>query len=299
MKKLSINFVSLILLFFIIITLILSTVGIETNKFNKLISNKALQSKNIDLKLSSIKFKIDPKDLSLFLETKNPVINFKDISIPSESIKVYIDFLSLLEAQPNIKKINIVLKELDVVQLNNLSVVLKPSNFKNLLNNKIKQGKLISEIEIFLNKQSELENFIARGSVKNLDVEVFSGLNFSKTNLSFFADKNDILIKNIFGDLEGVTISDGDLKINLENGINLNSNFNSKLSFNEELLRKFSQILDENEFINGVKNLNANLNNNLSINLDNTYKLVNYDYNISGNIKKGSFVLSKPFKIFI
>ena len=296
MKKLAINFVSLIFLFFIIITLILSTVGIETNKFNKLISNKALQSKNIDLKLSTIKFKIDPKELSLFLETKNPVINFKDISIPSESIKVYIDFLSLLEAQPNIKKINIVLKELDVVQLNNLSVVLKPSNFKSLLNNKIKQGKLISEIEIFLNKQSELENFIARGSVKNLDVEVFSGLNFSKTNLSFFADKNDILIKNIFGDLEGVTISDGDLKINLENGINLNSNFNSKLSFNEELLRKFSQILDENEFINGVKNLNANLNNNLSINLDNTYKLVNYDYNISGNIKKGSFVLSKPFK---
>ena len=296
MKKFIINFISIIFIFFIILILILSTNGIETNKFNKLISSKIAQSKNIDLTLSTIKFKIDPKELSLFLETQNPVINYKNIFIPSESIKVYIDFLSLLNSQPKIEKVNIILKELDIAQLNKLSAILKPSNFKSLINNKIKQGKLISEIEIFLNKQGNLENFIAKGSVKSLETEVIGGVNFSKVNLSFFADKNDVLIKNIFGDLQGIKISDGDLKINLENGIKLNSNFNSKLNLNNESLSRFSQVLDEDGLFKNIKNLNANLDNNLSINLDSTYKLVNYDYNISGNVKKSSFVLSKPFK---
>ena len=41
-------------------------------------------------------------------------------------------------------------------------------------------------------------------------------------NLSFFADKNDILIKSIYGNLEDLVILDGDVKLNLENGIKLN-----------------------------------------------------------------------------
>lgn len=300
MKKFIINFISLIFIFFIILILILSSIGIETNKFSKLISNKIAQSKNIDLTLNSIKFKLDPVELSLFLETQNPIINYKDIFIPTESIKVYIDFLSLLKPQQKIEKVNIVLKELDIVQLNKLSTILKPSNFKSLINNKIKQGKLISEIEIFFNKQGDFINFIAKGSVKSLEAEVLSGVNFSKVNLSFFADKNDILIKNIFGDLQGIEISDGDLSMNLENGIKLNSNFNSKLNLNKKSLSKFSQVIDENYLIKNIKNLNADLNNNLSINLDSTYKLVNYDYKISGNLKKGGFVLPKSLiKIYL
>ena len=62
-----------------------------------------------------------------------------------------------------------------------------------------------------------------------MKIELFENLIFQKLNFRFFADKNDILIKNIFGDLEGIKISEGDLKLNLENGIKLNSNFKSKI----------------------------------------------------------------------
>ena len=37
--------------------------GLETNKFNKLISNKLSQTKNINLILNTIKFKINPAKL--------------------------------------------------------------------------------------------------------------------------------------------------------------------------------------------------------------------------------------------
>ena len=224
MKKLFLNLILLIFISFIILFIVLATIGIETNKFNNFIINKATQTKNIDLELKSIKFKIDPKELSLFLETQKPKITLSNIVVPIKDIKVYIDFLSLLKPSPKIKKINLVLEELDINQLNKLSSIIKPSNLKSLINNKIIKGKLASEIEIFLDKNNSLNNFIAKGNVKDLSIELISGLNLTKTNLSFFADKNDILIKNIFGNLEDIKISDGDIKLNLENGVKLDLN---------------------------------------------------------------------------
>ena len=58
---------------------------------------------------------------------------------------------------------------------------------------------------------------------------------------SFFADKNDILVKSIFGNFEDVKIFDGDIKINLENGIKLNSNFNSSINLNKDYLKKYEK----------------------------------------------------------
>ena len=63
---------------------------------------------------------------------------------------------------------------------------------------------LICEIEIFLNEEGSFKNFIVKGNVKNLKAEVINGFILTETNFSFFADKTDILIKNIFGSLEGI-----------------------------------------------------------------------------------------------
>ena len=236
MKKIISNIILIFIILFILIIVILSTTGLETNKFNKLISNKLSQTKNINLILNTIKFKINPAKLSLFLETQNPKIAYRDTYIPVQNIKVYVDFLSLLSADPKIEKINLNLEELDIAQLNKLSKMIKPSNFKSLLTNKIKKGKLISEIEIFLSEKGELENFIAKGNIKSLDTELLSDLSFTNATLSFFADKNDILIKNILGDLNDIKISDGDIKINFENGVKIRSNF-SFLSFHKPIIQ--------------------------------------------------------------
>ena len=286
----------LLLLLIILLISVLSTVGIKTNKFNNLISRKASETKNVNLKLDTIKFKINPKELSLFLETQNPKIIYKEVFVPVDNIKVYIDFLSLFKSEVKIKKINLILDEIDITQLNKLSVIIKPSNFKSLLNNKVKDGKLISEIEIYLTEEGKLKNYIARGSVKNMKIELFENLIFQKVKLGFFADKNDILIKNIFGDLEGIKISEGDIKLNLENGVKLNSNFKSKFNFDEKFYDKYSQLLKKYEIAKNIKYLKAELNNNLSIDLDSTYKVSNYRYGISGKLEEGKFAFKDSIK---
>ncbi len=295
MKKIIINFTLVIIIIFIFLIIILSTIGVETNKFNRLVSDKISQAKNINLNLESIKFKINPKDLSLFLETLNPEISYNDVSVPVKNINVYIDFLSLIKSDLKIKKIKITLEELDVTQLNKLSIILKPSNFKRLVNNKIKGGKLISEIEIFLTDRGTLRDFIAKGTIKELKIELSSDLSFTKANLDFFADRDDILIKNVSGKLQEIKISNGDIKLNLENGIKLNSNFNSKLNFDEKLLIRQFKILKKYGFANNIKSLQADLSNNLYIDFDKNYKIKDYNYNITGEVEKSKFKLSNSF----
>ncbi len=296
MKKIFLNSLILILISIFIFIGILSTKGIETSKFNVLISNKISKTKNINLELDTIKFKIDPRELSLFLETENPKIIYRGVSLPAKNIKVYIDFLSLSKSNPKIKKINVISKELEITQIKKLSAIIKPSNFKSILNNKIINGKVISEIDIFLTKDGNIKNFIAKGSVKNLEAQLISDLYLRQVNLNFFADKNDILVKNIFGNLEDIKLSDGNIKINIENGIKLSSDFNSILNFDETILGKYTRILDNFEFSKNIKNIKANLNNNFSIEFDRTYKVKNYNYSVSGKINDSIIKLSKPFK---
>ena len=223
MKKLLV-YLTLVLLFFTVLLIAtLSTIGIETSKFNSIIKEKISEKKNINLDLKTIKFKIDPKKLSLFLETENPNINYLSLSIPVQNLKVYVDGFSLIKSNPKINKIDILLEELDITQLNNLSRLIKPSNFKSFLNNKIKEGKLISKIEIFLDDEGQFKDFITKGTVKNLNVEFLSNLNLTKTNLSFFADKNDILIKGIVGNLEDIRIYDREMLYCIDNSYQLDN----------------------------------------------------------------------------
>ena len=99
-----------LILFLIFITsiliILLSTIGINTKKFNNLITEKIEQSnKDINLNLNKINFKLDIKELSLFLETQNPNLRYKEVIIPTDNIKVYIDFKDLILQKLKIKKL--------------------------------------------------------------------------------------------------------------------------------------------------------------------------------------------------
>ena len=169
-RKIFFNIVLILIFLLSIIIFKLSTTGVETKRFNELISNTIDKKKNIQLELKSIFFKLDPKELSLFLETKNPIINYETLSIPIQNAKVYIDFLSVNRLK--IKKIDLNLDELDIFEINKLSKFIKPSNFKNF-NNKINKGKLISEVEIFLITRYGWD-FIIKGDIKNFEANIIT-----------------------------------------------------------------------------------------------------------------------------
>ena len=131
MKKIIYSIFLLTIFFLIALTLVLSTIGVKTDKFNSLISKTINQSNNlINLELNSITFKLDLKQISLFLETQNPQIIYRGTSIPAKNIKAYIDFASIIKTNLQIKKVTMDLKQIDVDRLQEISSSFKPSNFK-------------------------------------------------------------------------------------------------------------------------------------------------------------------------
>ena len=296
------NFFStiILLIFFILILfiLVLSTIGIETNKFNSIISSKINQTNNdINLDLNTIKFKFDIKQISLFLETNNTQIDFRKTQIPVKNIKVFIDFLSLIKSEPKIKKINLVLHQLDSEQLKKLSFIFKPSNFTSFIKNKIKQGKLNIELEVYLDNDNLLDNFIARGSVTNLKAEIISDIHVEKTNFTFFADKSDILLKNINSRSGPFNLTDGDLKLTLSPEISLETNFQTNLKYNDQS-ENYINIIKDLKYTKDLISLEADLNNSFIIEFDKTYKIKAYTYKSNGKILKATLDFKKPIDNF-
>ena len=286
MKKIFFTFIFIILLIVTIFTAVLSTIGLETNKFNNIIIDRITEN-NLDtvVELETVKFKLDFKELSLFLETINPKIKYKRISIPVKKVKVYFDFVSLVKNSSQIKKINASLHELKISEVKELFVLVKPSNFKSIVNNKINKGKINSEIEIYLDKGNTFKNFIAKGNVNNFNLNIYKDFNFENGAFNFFADKSDILITNIFGNFEGVAISNGDLKLDLHSGISINSNFYTELKMKKNLMNNYLKILKFDHFIYQPYDLQAQLNNNFYLSLDSTYKIKDFNFNSEGKIK--------------
>ena len=295
-KKIFLSFLLIFSILFVLLIMILSTTGIETDRFNRIIINQVEQKKNVKLELQTIDFKLDIKKFSLFLDTNQPNIVYRDTLVPSDNIKVYIDFLSLFKNKINIKKINITLSKLNIDQARSLSKLIKPSNFKNFLNNKIKKADVISEIEIFFNEDGVIDNFLINGNVKNLEVNILDYFNLSKTNFSFIADKEDILIKKIFGNLDTIKILNGDIKFDLRNGLKLKSNFETNINIDQKKINIYKKFFNNQNLINNIQLFSGNFNNNVSIDLDETYKVKNFNYDFSGQLKKSEIKFTKSIK---
>ena len=230
------------------------------------------------------------------METIKPTIGYKKVDIPIKDIKVYIDFISILKSEIRIKKIIFNLDEFNLNQLKKLSLsYFKPSNITSLLNNKVKEGIFKTEIEAYLDKENNLDNFIAKGSVSNFKLEIKNNLQFANSSFDFFADKSDILLKNIFGDIGPIKISEGDVKAIFSKEISIVSNFKSKINYNKNNDNYIGFDID----FKNTKNLEsfiAELNNSFSINFDKTYKLLNYKFKNTGKITKAKFNFENPLE---
>ena len=229
------------------------------------------------------------------METKSPQINYKNVTLPAKIIKVYVDFISIFKSEPKIEKVYLASEELDIKKLKKISTIFKPSNLKSFVNNKIKSGKLNAELEIYLNKENLLDDFIAKGSVVNLSSENFKNIGLEKTNFTFFADKTDILIKNFFTEIGPLKIKEGDIKINLSPTIDVESNFKSNLSYDVNS-DNYKKTLEKINFIQYIFNFDSNLNNFFKLKLDKTYKVKNYEYKNNGIIRNASLDIKKIIK---
>ena len=108
MKNNILKYFILLLSVLVIFTVYLSTVGIETAKFNDQIKKTiSLINKQIDIDLKKIKLALDPFKLKIYAKTVGTTVYFAKRPLALESIKTQVSLSSLIKN--NISSSNICL----------------------------------------------------------------------------------------------------------------------------------------------------------------------------------------------
>ena len=298
MKKIILTLVFFLFLGAGIIISVLSTTGYETSKFNSLIVSK-IQENNKDIKtdIKRIKFKFDLSNISLFLETTDPEVSYKNLEIPIQSIKVYLDFISLIKSKIKISKMEVSSKSLDIAQLKKIIIKTKPTNLNSFILNKVNKGELTTNVQLFFDENLKVENFIAKGNVNNVFAKINENLKIKNSSFSFIADFSDVIVKNFNSELDGIILKDGSLQLNKrEKDVLLKSDFITEIKANSENTKKYFDLFTNIKGNNLNTNLKTLIKHSISISFDKTFKIIDYSFKGNGEIKEFNIKFNNPIK---
>ncbi len=291
MRKIILSLITLILTLIAIITAYLSIIGYETDKFNSFLENKITSNfSNTKIDFNKIKIKINLKNFSFFVTTVEPNIQFHNNEIKLKKIDAYVNLKSLVVGRPKIDKVNIQSNEIDIKKVKNITKYFKPSNLKKFILNEVEDGKTNFNLDLDL-KDNKIENYEVNGTVKNFGANL-QKIKLSKSSFVFLIKQDSGEIDNIRGNLNGFQINSGKVKFEdfetLKIKGSLNSDFNlAKDDLNNLIKEKFLQNLQNLKLTGKLQNL-------FEINFDKTLKVIDYQIESSGNLKKTTIEFRDP-----
>ncbi len=288
-------FLTFIFLFFSTVVY-LSTIGVETSKFNNLIV-KEIKKKNtkIDIELKKIKIKLDIKKLQLFLSTSSPKIIYQNIKIPITKIKVYTKINKIFNTNIEMSRIVFRVEKFKIQDIQKIAVRIKPSNFKTYLLNNIKGGEIEkASFDLNINKYFKLLDYKVNGSIKKMDAKIVSDFIIKDINFKFKTDNSLTLINSINAKYEGLLISSGSINFQQKKEIEIKGKFNSQFNMKEDQINKF---FSKVKFLkkNKIK-MQGSLLHVFDLKINNNFKIIDYNYKSSGNISQSQVVLKNDFK---
>ena len=295
MKKILYTLISIFIILISIGIFYLSFIGLETSKFNNIISSEIKKKDSaITIELKKILIKFDLKEFQIYLSTSKPLITYQNIDIPIEEVNIYSKIIPLLKSKVEISQANFVIKNFELKQIQIAALRIKPSNFKTYLLNNLKQGKLNELVAIIsLNNNYEIIDYKFNGSIEGVDVLLPKSHIVKDLNLNFAVDKNLVLLNSISASYNGLKILNGSINLENKDEIFIKGKFDSKFNFNEQDINSFikNKFFLENKIIT-----KGNLVHNFNLNLDQNYKLIKYDYILNGNIEESKINFNKSLK---
>ena len=283
------SLIFLAILLIIIITY-LSFFGISTSKLNNNIQDKINGNyPNVKVKFKDIKILLDLLNLSVSLETKDPVIFFKDKNLKINKIYTKVDIKSYIKREfalknlyfdfkkNKIKKIvSLIRANKDSPQLLILDKLIQDGNIANLSGQVFfnEKGKVIKDsfkivsafdnLSLKLLDKTEIKNISANLDYKNNNIEL-TNLNLSYLGINLVSD---IISINILNDIFAVK---GDLK-------------SSKNKIPKEILSKIFQE-------NSLENVILSSKNNFNFNISKKLKISDFKIISNINLDEADFVI--------
>ena len=187
MKKKIITYTSIVLGIFVLLITYLSTVGIETDKFNNQIQNIIKQKNDkFDVSLKKIKLTLDPLNFKFNAKTVDAKITFNKKPIELEYIQTQISLNSLIKNQLVASEIEISTKP--ILLKNFVSFIRSINNRPELffLERFIKKGYLIADLKFNIDEFGKIKNdYKVIGLLKEGEISIFKKNKVEKINFFF------------------------------------------------------------------------------------------------------------------
>jgi len=298
MKKFIYSFLLVILSLILFFIIYLSTIGLNTSKFNNIVVNE-VKKKNpeIQLSLEKIKIKLDLKKIQIYFSTLGPQIVYQNIKVPIKEINLYSKISSIFKSKNEINRAVILIEKFNIEDIQKLAIRIKPSNFKTYLLNNINNGEIEKVlIDIKLDENFKINDYKINGSVKKVNVKVFGDLLVQDVSLNFISDKNLTLINSVIANYQGISISNGSTSFSKNQKINIEGKFDSQFNLSDDQIKKVFLKSNINFLKQNKINVKGSLLHKFSLTIDENFKLNNYDYHSKGNILESQVILKNNFR---
>ena len=274
----------------------LSTIGFETSKFNKIIIKEIKEKDSkFELKFQKIKVKLDLKKIQLFLLTKNPDISYEGVKINTTEIKVYTKIKNFFISEVEINQVLFSVKEVKIKDIQKIAARIKPSNFKTYLLNNLEGGEIEkASFNLYIGENFKINEYKANGTIKKINLRIKDNFIVQNIALNFIAENNLTLINSIQANYEGISVTNGSINLDKEKDIQIKGKFNTQFNLGEiKLNRIFKKI---NFFEQNKVSIQGSLLHEFNLQINNKFKIVDYEYKSRGNMSQSQIILKKELK---
>ena len=281
MKKKIIRYTSIVLGIFVLLIIYLSTVGIETEKFNNQIQNLVKQKNDkFDANLKKIKLTLDPLNFKVNAKTIDAKITFNNKPIELEYIQTQISLNSLIKNQLVTSQIEISTKP--ILLKNFVSFIRSINNRPELffLERFIKKGYLIADLKFNIDEFGTIKNdYKVNGLLKEGEISVLKKNKIEKINFIFNIEENNFNFKDISFDTNNINFLSNrlDIKKDKKDYLLEGSLRNKKSVLNDQILQVIKLKYPQFDLIN----TEFESKNDFTFNINDKFKVKNLSINSS------------------
>ena len=288
MYKFFLRFFIFFIVVIVLFTVYLSYFGIETNRFNSLIKNRANEvNRHVQLEFQKTKIHLNPVELNLVLKLKEPKILIKNNSINLSKLDLFLSIKSFFSSDFLLKKTLIAFENNEIGDLTKITNIFIPRIINKRLNKIFTQGNLGGEFIIPFNADGSVgKNYSFSGKIINAKINISKDLVFKNLNTDITHSAKDgfsAIFKK--GDILDLDLSGSLIKLKNNNNITeVNSQIHTAGKINYSQIKKISSLF--NLKISNLNNLNGSidLKTNIDFNVDKKFKIKNLLYSTSGNV---------------
>ena len=291
MGKFFLRFFQIVLITIIFIIIFLSYFGLETNKFNDLIKNKANEvNQYVRLEFKKTKIHLNLKELNLIVRLQNPKILIKNNEIDLSKLDLFLSLKSFFSSDFLLKRAEVAFVRNDIKDLTKITEIFIPKIINKQLNKIFAKGTIEGNFLIPFETDGNIgDDYEFSGKISDASINLakeFSIKNLT-TKIENIKDNNSKNFEIIFekGSINDLELADTIINIKrLKKETKIDSLLRTKGKLNFLQIKKLVSLF--NLDISAFKEINGELDlkTNIEFNLNERFKIKNLSYLVEGGI---------------